>query len=99
MTSFYKTSPSHVCATIRVTGDKCIADPCYIIPAEKWNKFCEIFIPAKDGDVIEFEGVRFKLKLTGGDGVYKGVAVDTATLAYFSLSDAQKAFNLKLYEV
>ena len=107
---FYKTDPKHQCATLRVEGTLGIADPCYVIPGVKWSLFLRAYyvaIGSPDGNqnrhghscVFVFEGVPFRVKDTGGDGVFKGVSVDAGMLAVFPLRAARCQFGFDMLPV
>ena len=97
---FYKTESKHVCPTLRVEGNTGIADPCYIIPDNRWSSFLFALYDAGGNvdkrTVFVFGGVPFRVKRTDGDGVFQGVAVDTAMLAEFPLEAALKAFGFEM---
>ena len=47
-----------------------VCDPCYVIPDEKWDDFCDVFNDRED-DIFTFEGVTVFAHTTEfGDGCY-----------------------------
>jgi hypothetical protein len=98
---YYRTDLSHRCATLSVTENTGLADPCYVIPDHHWSEFLGTMYAAggtsnSDDAVFVFKGVPFHCWRTGGDGMFKGVAVDTGTLCKFPLNMAQAKFDLQL---
>lgn len=102
---FYLTNSEHQCPTLRVEGKTGIADPCYIIPTNKWTAFLKSYYDAIGDErkgqpaVFIFEGVPFRLKDTDGDGMFSGVAVDAGLLAEFPLDAAKKTFKFEMIAV
>lgn len=101
---FYKTDARHACPTLRVEGKTGIADPCYIIPNPKWGEFLKSYYAAlgPDGNrprsraVFIFCGVPFRVKDTGGDGMFQNVAVDSGKIAEFPIDEALEKFSFEM---
>lgn len=104
---FYFTSMQDRVPTLRVEGKVGIADPCNIVPDKLWREFLQTYYAncdhpenanLSDRAVFIFHGVPFRCERTDGDGMWMGVAVDTATLAEFPVEQAKAVFGFEMIE-
>lgn len=61
-----------------------LGDPCYVIPDDEWDEFCEVM--NYEADTFEFKGESCRTIGTGGDGDFGGLSVDAGIIGVVPLS-------------
>ena len=61
-----------------------LGDPCYVIPDDEWDDFCQIM--RTDGEEFEYKGETCVVIGTGGDGDFDGLSVDAGIIGCIPVS-------------
>ena len=61
-----------------------LGDPCYVIPDDEWDDFCNIM--RDDGEDFEYKDETCRVIGTGGDGDFGGLSVDAGIIGVIPVS-------------
>ena len=61
-----------------------LGDPCYVIPDDEWDEFCQVM--NYEADTFEFKGESCRTIWNGGDGDFGGLSVDSGFIGVVPLS-------------
>ena len=65
-------------------SDYYLGDPCYVIPDDEWDEFCQIM--RFDGEKFEYKDEFCRVIGTGGDGDFGGLSVDAGIIGVIPVS-------------